>query len=527
MPFDPHLDRRRRVISTILAVVPWLSMGCKDELGPERFATTTVRGQVVVGAQPVGGGFIEIHPAPGTRGNLRVGSIRADGTFQLERVPVGSVLIGLSQLPVGPIPSVLGPVDPRQFGIQGQLFDPIRRTIPPDDPTRLPPIDLIKEAARPRRNPNGRRKKRPNRSGGGTITRPTRLDGPRADPNDHSPIRTPQTLTIRVMHRDAEGTLHLDCPIDQVPSLMNQPDATVWIDVEDLDSAHNGEVEAFFRDLLHFHPLAIEDALKDVHIPRIDDWGNYLYLVVDTIDFHPATDELQLHELDLFLGANWLVTYHHEPIEVIARHHRQIEREGEDRLRQGAGHLLHRLLDDLVDQFLPAIEHLDTAIDQAQDEVFDHATPATLRRIFHIKGCALRLQRVVSPMREVLNRLARDPYPQIRAEHRVYFRDVYDHLVRVHDIVESLRDLIAGALDTYLSIVSNRTNDIMKVLTLLNVMFLPMTFIVGFFGMNFFGETLMFREPELPRRLIFGLTVGLMVLAPLGMWAVARSRGWF
>ena len=148
-----------------------------------------------------------------------------------------------------------------------------------------------------------------------------------------------------------------------------------------------------------------------------------------------------------------------------------------------------------VAEYLPAIEHLDDAIDDAQDEVFDGPTPQTLQKIFRVKRSALRLHRIVDPEREVLNRLARDAYDPIDDEHRVYFRDVYDHLVRIHDITESLRDLISGALDTYLSVVSNRTNDIMKTLTLVTVMFLPMSFLAGFFGMNFFGETLMFTSP--------------------------------
>ncbi len=131
------------------------------------------------------------------------------------------------------------------------------------------------------------------------------------------------------------------------------------------------------------------------------------------------------------------------------------------------------------------------------------------------------------PMREVLNRLARDPYDQIEPEQRVYFRDVYDHLVRIHDIIESLRDLIAGALDTYLSVVSNRTNDIMKALTVVNVMFLPMTFIVGFFGMNFFGDTLMFTWPILPKAALFWSALPVMIGTPIGMAIMAWRRGWF
>ena len=346
-------------------------------------------------------------------------------------------------------------------------------------------------------------------------------------PGEVEPVRSSGTLTIRIVYRDSGGSVHLNHPFGQIKTALDDTGGTVWIDVEDLDSAHNSEVEALLRDVFLFHPLAIEDALKDVHVPRIDDWDTYLYLIVNTLDFDPTTDELRIHELDLFLGSNYLLTYHHEPIDVLDRHHHRIERETSTRLQDGPSQLLHQILDDVVDQFLPAIEHLDAAIDKAQDEVFDRATSATLRRIFQIKGCALRLHRVITPMREVLNRLARDPYKQIRTDHRVYFRDVYDHLVRVHDIIESLRDLISGALDTYLSIVSNRTNEIMKVLTILNVMFLPMTFIAGFFGMNFFGETLMFRTPILPKTLMFWAIVGLMPAMPVGMWLAARRRGWF
>ena len=509
-----------------------LGSGCGEELGPERFATSTVRGRVVLGGRPVGGGFIELHPTHGTRGNFQVGPILPDGSFQIDQAPVGEVIVSLTLLPIGAIPSVSGPVDPRQFDIRSRLYQPLERTIPPGKQSELPPLDLITEVARQRRRPSPRRRKRAGKGGsdlGGRSGEPigSGAQGPVPAPGEDEPIRSPDTLTVRVVYRDSGGSVHLNHPPDQIKTALDDTGGTVWIDLEDLDSAHNGEVETLFRDLFHFHPLAIEDALKDVHVPRIDDWGTYLYLIVNTLDFDPTTDDLRIHELDLFLGPNYLVTYHHEPIDVLDRHHHRIERETSARLQDGPSHLLHQILDDVVDQFLPTIEHLDAAIDDAQDEVFDRATSATLRRIFHIKSCALRLHRVVTPMREVLNRLARDPYQQVHAEDRVYFRDVYDHLVRVHDIVESLRDLIAGALDTYLSIVSNRTNDIMRVLTVINVMFLPMTFIAGFFGMNFFGETLMLQTPILPKNLLFWAIVALMVTMPVGMWLAARRRGWF
>ncbi len=331
---------------------------------------------------------------------------------------------------------------------------------------------------------------------------------------------------IRVIYRESSGVIHPEWPVDQIERAIGDPGGTTWIDIQDLESACNDDVEAMLRDVFHFHPLAIEDALKDTHVPKVDDWDRYLYIVVDTIDFDPGSDELRLHELDLFLGKNYLVTYHNEATEVLARHRRNLEREPESRLKWGPAHLLYRLLDEVVAEFLPAIVHLDDEIDDAQDEVFDAPTPETLRKIFHVKRNALKLHRVIVPMREVLNRLARDPYVQVDSEQRVYFRDVYDHLVQIHDIVESLRDLIAGALDTYLSVVSNRTNDIMKALTIVNVAFLPLTFLVGFFGMNFFGDTLMFTWPPLPKAWLFWASVFVMIGTPVGMSIEARRRGW-
>jgi magnesium transporter len=351
------------------------------------------------------------------------------------------------------------------------------------------------------------------------MTRTLSPDAPTA------PSRGPEPA-IRVIYRDGAGEIHQDWPVERIAEALDDRAGTLWVDIEDRQSGSNGRVEALLRDVFHFHPLAIEDALKDTHVPRVDDWGGYLYLVFQSLRFDPETDDLRLHELDIFLGRNYLVTYHNEPMPEIEQHRRNIQRDPVNRCRNGPDHILYHLLDMLVSAYLPAIEHLDEAIDDAQDQVFEHPTPRTLQTIFQVKRSALRLHRILGPEREVLNRLARDDYEPIPHDHRIYFRDIYDHLVRVHDITETLRDLIAGALDTYLSAISNRTNDIMKTLTLVTVMFLPMSFLAGFFGMNFFGETLEFHTP-LPRRLLFGLTCLTVVITPPFMWYWARRKGWY
>jgi magnesium transporter len=171
------------------------------------------------------------------------------------------------------------------------------------------------------------------------------------------------------------------------------------------------------------------------------------------------------------------------------------------------------------------VDEIDEAIDQLEDEVFDKPTPQTLERIFKMKRAVIHLRRIISPQREVLNKLARDDYPVIDAKDRVYFRDVYDHLVRLYDINESLRDLVGGALDTYLSVINNRMNEIMRTLTVVTTLFMPISFAAGFFGMNFFQPV------EEPLKMwstnpVFILALVAMFLTPVGMFLWIRRRGW-
>jgi len=332
--------------------------------------------------------------------------------------------------------------------------------------------------------------------------------------------------SIRAIYRDGQGTIHLEWPPEQIEAALKDPQGTLWVDLQDEAPQLDGPIGKLLCKVFGFHPLAVEDALAETHLPKLDDWGEYLYIVFHTIDFDEATDHLRLHELDIFLGKNFLVTFHKEPASPLEQVRRNIEREPSTRVRNGADHVLYHILDFVVADYLPVIEHLDEAIDSAQDEVFRQPTRQTLQSIFQIKRSALRLHRVLIPEREVLNRLARDEYAPIKPERRVFFRDVYDHIIRVHDIAETLRDLIAGALDTYLSAISNRTNDIMKALTIATVMFLPMSFLTSFFGMNFFGDNLIFHK-SLPRAFLFASSCLIMVTTPIVMYLWAKRRGWF
>jgi magnesium transporter len=331
---------------------------------------------------------------------------------------------------------------------------------------------------------------------------------------------------VHLMYRDSRGTVHSDWDRHRLEEALGDAAGLLWVDIQGADDDTGKFVEGWLSDVFRFHSLAIEDALRETHVPKVDDWGSYLYLVFHVPNIDPKTDVLTLGELDVFLGSNYLITYHTVPLELLDRQRANLQRDPRDRLGQGPDYLLFLFLERAVDESLAVIEQLDERVDVVQNMVIEHPNPKTLRTIFRIKRSAIRLHKTFGPQREVLNRLARDVYQPIQPQHRVYFRDLYDHLVRIHDISESLRDLIAGTLETYLSVVSNRTNDIMKTLTMVTVMFLPMSFLAGFFGMNFFGESLAFRTP-FPRDLLFAGTCVIMAISPCFIWIYARRRKWF
>jgi magnesium transporter len=326
---------------------------------------------------------------------------------------------------------------------------------------------------------------------------------------------------LRTMSYTKDGTLRADVPMEEVKGLLEDGQVTIWMDFEETLPEQD---EPILRQLFNFHPLAVEDALQQSNVPKLDDWDDYLYIVLHTIVFgQDGAGDIDTPELDIFLGKNYLVTHHDHKVPALDRVWETILRD-QRHIKYGADRVLWRLMEEVVSSYMPVIEEMDEAIDKTEDEVFSSPSPRTLERIFTLKRAALHLRRVIGPQREVLNRLARDDFAVIDPRTRVYFRDVYDHLVRMHDITESIRDLVGGALDTYLSVINNRMNDIMKTLTVITTMFMPISFIVGFFGMNFFVAVPPYSKwTEQP---VFILMLCLMVGIPFSMLLWIRRKGW-
>lgn len=326
---------------------------------------------------------------------------------------------------------------------------------------------------------------------------------------------------IRILHRPKGGPSRFDLTTDQLAAALADGEGLLWLDFQD----ESPEVcEPILRQVFGFHPLAVDDALQESHIPRVDDWGDYLYLVLPAFSLNGQGEiHLETLELDGFLGQNYLVTHHDQAIGAVERVWTACQRD-DRHLQEDVDHIMYKLVDELAASYMAVLENIDDIVERVETEVFEDPTSRTLEQIFQLKRVLIALRRVLTPQREVLNKLARGDFAVIDARDRVFFRDVYDHLVRMHDITESMRDLVSGALDLYLSVINNRMNEIMKTLTQITTLFMPLTFITGFFGMNFFGPVAPLQVwTDAPALVV---TLAIMALTPAGMYLWMSRQGW-
>jgi len=327
---------------------------------------------------------------------------------------------------------------------------------------------------------------------------------------------------IRTLYFQPNRPLQLDLEPGEAARAIRKRHSLLWLDF----TGEPPEIcEPIFK-AFGFHELSIADALQQTHSPKIDDWESHIYLVINymLINGHDnATMDTEIDELDIFLGPNYVVTHHDTPSPGLDAVFAYCQRD-QRYLNEGSDYLLYKIMDGVVANYMPIVERVDEAIDEIEDEIFDRPSPRTLERLFALKRILLSMRRILLPQREVLNKLARDEYSVVDSKARIFFRDIYDHLVRLHDLNETMRDLVGGALDTYLSVVNNRMNDVMKTLTIITTVFMPISFMTGFFGMNFF-------EPvagmiSWTGRPVFVVAITTFLLLPIGMFWWMKKRTW-
>ncbi len=269
------------------------------------------------------------------------------------------------------------------------------------------------------------------------------------------------------------------------------------------------------------HPLVLEDILAQGQRPKFEDLDNYIFIIVNMLSYDPDGEGLKAEQVSMLFCRAFLITFQEIEGDVFDSIRDRL-RTGKGRIRKlGPDYLAYSLLDTIVDNYFVILERLGEKLDDIEDAILDNPGRDTLQDIHTLRRDLLFLRKSVWPLREVIDRLQRDESGLVQDSTQMYLRDLYDHAIQVIDTVETFRDMIAEILDTYLSSVSNRLNEVMKVLTVISTIFIPLTFIVGVYGMNFDYM------PELHRHWAYPALWGGMIFIALGMLLFFKRRKWF
>lgn len=254
----------------------------------------------------------------------------------------------------------------------------------------------------------------------------------------------------------------------------------LWIDINNPSEDNIDLLVETFK----FHQLAIEDAIFPQNHPKLDDYGDYLFIVIHELTFHAEKENaISTQELNIFVGKNYVVTMHTDPLISITRLLQRCQNKPLA-MSQGPGFLLHAIIDNVVDAYFPVVERLEDRIEAVEDQVMAGSDKGVLEAIIELKKNVLTLRNFLAPQRKLLGLLTRTTNPFLRRATAAYFRDVFDHVERINNMIDTYRDILNSTMEAYLSVVSHRLNEIMKTLTIITTFMMPLTLITSFYGMN-------------------------------------------
>jgi magnesium transporter len=327
------------------------------------------------------------------------------------------------------------------------------------------------------------------------------------------------------------GVFHPSTGVTELRRALTAPHSMIWLDV----TAPTDKDAAFLRDEFKFHPLAIEDAVRAHERPKVDAYGpldangnqgatsegqpGYYFVVFYAASYDAASDCIGIRAVNLFIGLNYLVTVHADEIPEIGEVMALWSAAGSP-LNHQVGALVHALLDALVDNYFPLMDQVADRVEDLEDTIFAHFSNESIQTIFSLKKDLLNLRRVVAPERDVLNVLLRRQLSIFKPDEIAYLQDVYDHIVRVTDNVDTYRDLLSSALDSYLSLQSNNLNQVMKLLTMASIVLMTNALIAGIYGMNFHNI------PELAWPFGYFWALSLMGLCTVVLVLYFRRKNW-
>ena len=318
--------------------------------------------------------------------------------------------------------------------------------------------------------------------------------------------------TCTVIHDRGHEELHFNR--ENVEQLL-AGEGFFWLDLDQPDQ----DDYAILRDVFKFHPLAVEDSEKFEQRAKLDEYDNFVFIVV----YGAVPDDDRLVEVHCFYSDKFLVTVHRDECPAFTEvRQRYVKRQ---KAVDDPGRLLYRIIDALVDSFFPILADFDDRIDELENQTFLNASDAQLQEIFQMKRLLVGMRKAITPQRDMFAAVSGGvaELPGMTSEDERYFRDIYDHLIRISDLIDTYRDLLTSSMDVYLSTVSNRLNSVMKQLTVMATVFLPLTFITGFFGQNFGWMVGHIKSGAV----FVGLGIGAEVLTVVALFTLFKRRGWF
>lgn len=312
-----------------------------------------------------------------------------------------------------------------------------------------------------------------------------------------------------------EGQLRKDIPIEEFRQALSVENSLLWVDMEALEDS---DIE-ILMDVFGLHPLTIEDCIMVNARPKVEDFQHYLFLVTQGVRTNDETKKIEVFEVDFCLGKNYLITVHTDSIKPITLNLERVDKNSPI-IKRGSDFLMCSILESLADSYYPIVDQFDKRVDDMEAELFKDPTAKTFNQIYRLKNDTMFLRRTIGPQADIFSIMTRGDFPLIRPANYVYYRNIFDHLVRINDIVGTSRDIVTGALEAYVSIVSNKLNEVIKVLTLVATLFMPLAVIPGIYGMNL--KYLPFANHTGALWIILGFTFGLTVI----MLLYLKSKKW-
>jgi magnesium transporter len=288
-------------------------------------------------------------------------------------------------------------------------------------------------------------------------------------------------MPFQAYYLSTDGDLQCNLNEGDISAAFIKEEGLLWVDISE-NTQQDGE---FLSRVFGFHPLTIEDCLsKSIHPPKVDDFDNYIFFIVHGVNYTVESDIVETTELAIFLGPHFVVSSHDNPLFSIQSISRLVEGDGRP-MKRGSDFLVYTIVDTLVNNVMPTMDVMNDVTENIEEEVIRHPQQSTLEAILKLKRSTLRLHRVMLPQRDILNRLSRREFPVISDKAAIFYRDIYDHIVRIEDHIQSLRDRADNTLAAHLSSVANRQNETMRVLSIVATIFLPLGLLAGVYGMNF------------------------------------------